>query len=74
MSGSPEKIQEFLGPLRDKAKAGAQRDVEALIQLKREHLGLSEQEEVKLNAWDVSFYSSLRLKKDHGVDHEAVRA
>eukprot|EP00038_Savillea_parva_P009892 m.186522 g.186522 ORF g.186522 m.186522 type:complete len:661 (+) comp16791_c0_seq1:44-2026(+) len=74
MSGSPEKIHEFLGPLRDKALAGAQRDLAALIALKRDHLGLGADADVELDAWDVSFYSAMRLKKDHGVDHEAARA
>lgn len=74
MSGSPEKIQAFLGPLREKARAGASRDVDALVALKREHQGIAADDAASLNAWDVSFYSALRLKKDHGVDHEAARA
>jgi len=85
MSGSPEKVQEFLGGILSKAEAGGLADKERLRQLKQQHLQERGELEaasdflrkaganVELEAWDVSFYHALLLKRDYGVDHEAIR-
>jgi len=79
MSGSPEKVREFLGGIMDQAKPGAEADKERLRALKAGHLAergeLPEGGEaaVQLEAWDVAFYHALMLKRDYGVDHEAIR-
>lgn len=79
MSGSPEKVTTFLGGIKDKALPGALADKERLRALKAAHL--AERKElpeggaaaVKLEAWDTSFYHALLLKREYGVDHEAIR-
>lgn len=79
MSGSPENVQTFLGGIKDKASPGALADKERLRALKVAHL--TERNElpeggaaaVKFEAWDVAFYNSLLLKREYGVDHEAIK-
>lgn len=79
MSGSPDRINPFLQSIRDKALPGALVDKERLRTLKVAHL--TERGElpeggadaVKLEAWDTSFYHSLLLKREYGVNHEEIR-
>lgn len=79
MSGSPEKVFEFLGGIEEKAKPGALADKERLRKLKAAHLqergDLPAEGEaaVKLESWDVAFYHAMLLKREYGVDHEAIR-
>lgn len=81
MSGSPAAVEAFSAPLLARAKAGAARDLEALRVLKVAHLrergeldAADGADRVRLLAHDVAFYSSERLKREYGVDQEAVRA
>jgi len=79
MSGSPETIDAFMNPLFEKARAGAARDLEQLRLLKVEHLRergelQCDASAVEMDAHDTSFYSALLLKRNYGVDNEAVRA
>ena len=80
MSGSPGAIEAFISPLLEKARSGATSDLEALRQLKVAHLrergelGDTPADAVEVFAHDVGFYSNERLKREHGVDQEAVRA
>jgi len=79
MSGSPDRINAFLSSIRDKAVPGATVDKERLRLLKAEHLKERGElpeggaDAVKLEAWDTSFYHSLLLKREYGVDHEEIR-
>merc|ERR1712039_767957 len=67
------------GNIRDKALPGAKVDKERLRMLKVKHL--TERGElpdggadaVNLEAWDVSFYHSMLLKREYGVNHEEIR-
>ena len=80
MAGSPEVVQHFLSKIRELATEGAAADVEQLRLAKAEHLatrgelGDGGAAAVKVEAWDTSFYHNLVLKRDHGVDSEAVRS
>lgn len=78
MAGTPETVTEFLEKIRNLAKGGAAADLETLRKAKASHLdaagklpegGLSS---VALEAWDSSFYHQYILKRDYGVDEEAV--
>lgn len=79
MSGSPERIQTFLKGIHEKAVVGANADKERLRRLKATHLEELGQlpdggaDAVRLEAWDTGFYNSLLLKREYGVDHEAIR-
>jgi Zn-dependent oligopeptidase len=80
MAGTPEAVSAFMAKVATLAQAGSERDVAQLRDAKIEHLKargeLPEggEAEVRLQAWDSSFYSNYILKRDHGVDTEAVRA
>ena len=78
MAGTPEVVTEFLAKIRDLAKDGAAADIETLRLAKQEHLEkrgeVKEGEKVTLEAWDSGFYHNHILKRDYGVDTEAVRA
>ena len=71
MSGSPEAIDAFTKPLKEKTAAAAAAEIERLRALKRADVGAGD---AALNAWDVSYYSSRLLKEEYGVDHEAARS
>ena len=79
MAGTPETVTAFLGKIRDLAKGGAARDLETLRLAKVEHLkSMGElpkggESAVALEAWDSGFYNQMVLKRDYGVDEEAVR-
>ncbi|CAK0821989.1 unnamed protein product, partial [Prorocentrum cordatum] len=79
MSGSPERVHSFLGGIKDKAAPGASADKERLRLLKAAHLAergelpAGGEGAVRLEAWDTGFYNSLLLKREYGVDHEAIR-
>ena len=77
MAGTPETVIEFLGKVRSLASDGAAADLEALRLAKQAHLEsrgeATSSDRVTLEAWDGSFYTNQILKRDYGVDHEAVR-
>eukprot|EP00966_Prymnesium_polylepis_P037915 879617-Prymnesium_polylepis.1 len=74
MAGTPEKVGDFLGRLRDLSEEGAAADREALRAAKEAHLRsrgeLAAGERAALEAWDSSFYHNRILKLEHGVDAE----
>lgn len=78
MAGSPEVVVPFLAKIRDLARDGAAADLEKLRLAKQAHLEargeVAAGEQVTLEAWDTGFYHNLVLKRDFGVDTEAVRA
>lgn len=79
MSGSPENINSFIEGVRTKAVGGAKLDLERLRALKAIHLEERGElpeggaDAVVLDSWDTSFYHNLLLKREYGVDHEAIR-
>jgi len=79
MSGCPETVISFLEELRKKALAGAEADKERFRRLKAAHLAERGElpeggpVDVRLEAWDTSFYHTRLLKQEYGVDHEAIR-
>ena len=77
MAGTPETVIEFLGKVRSLASDGAAADLEALRLAKQAHLEsrgeATSSMRVTLESWDGSFYTNQILKRDYGVDHEAVR-
>jgi Zn-dependent oligopeptidase len=80
MAGTPETVVSFLEKIRSLATDGAAADLESLRQAKLAHLTqrgelpASGAESVKLEAWDTAFYHDRILRRDFGVDTEAVRA
>jgi hypothetical protein len=80
MSGSPENIKSFIDPLLEKCREGCQKDTEVLAEFKQEGAGgdLPGSTEggggsVEIHAHDTAYYSNLRMKRDYGVDSEAIR-
>ncbi|GMI11369.1 hypothetical protein TrLO_g7785 [Triparma laevis f. longispina] len=75
MSGTPENIDNFLLPLQEKVAAGAKSDFKRYSELKVEFLKSKgvENPDPEIKAYDTSFYHSLLLKKDYGVDNERIR-
>ncbi|GMI36065.1 hypothetical protein TeGR_g10541 [Tetraparma gracilis] len=80
MSGSPENIKSFIDPLLEKCREGCQKDIEVLAEFKKEGAGgdLPGSTEggggsVEIHAHDTAYYSNLRMKRDYGVDSEAIR-
>lgn len=78
MAGTPETVLAFLAKVKTLADEGAKADLEALRLAKQSHLEgrgeLAVGGRAEVQSWDGSFYTNLILKRDHGVDHEAVRA
>jgi thimet oligopeptidase len=80
MSGSYDEVDKFLNDIEDKLKLAGKDDYNALLELKKAHwkeLGTNNVDDnddtVKLNAWDTSFYTNLLLKTKYGVDSESIK-
>jgi len=77
MSGNPETVVDFMSKIQSMAGEGLSGDIEKLAAAKAEHLasrGEMGEGGAVIEAWDTSFYHNYILKKEHGVDEEAIRA
>jgi thimet oligopeptidase len=72
MAGSPQAVLDFLSGVRGAVAEVEARDVEELRQLKAEMTG-TPAETVRLNRWDVSYYSERLRERRYNVDQEAFR-
>eukprot|EP00928_Gymnodinium_smaydae_P054421 TRINITY_DN38196_c0_g1_i1.p1 TRINITY_DN38196_c0_g1~~TRINITY_DN38196_c0_g1_i1.p1 ORF type:complete len:694 (-),score=100.88 TRINITY_DN38196_c0_g1_i1:560-2641(-) len=80
MAETPEVVSEFLHGILKLAKDKSAKDQEEIRRAKIHHLktrgelpAISDGADVVLEAWDVTYYSNLILKRDHNVDQEAIR-
>lgn len=73
MTGSSATAMEFLNTLHEKLLPAAKVERDRLLEVKKEHVaGRGETFDGKLNAWDLSFYHNLLLKKEYGVDEQRI--
>lgn len=70
MAGNGENAMKFVNELLDKVKAPFFREMETLRRLKAR---LTEQENARLNPWDVAYYASLQAKEQFRLDPEELR-
>lgn len=79
MSGSPEAVDSFLADLEGKLREPAEVERGKLLALKAAHLAETGQADASeagsgdLNPWDLGFYNNMLLKREYGVDDEAVK-
>ena len=67
MTGSSATALEFLTSLHEKLAPSARQERDRLLQLKKQHTSeCGEDFDGNLNAWDLSFYHNLLLKKEYG--------
>ncbi|KAI4763194.1 metallopeptidase MepB [Aureobasidium sp. EXF-3400] len=73
MAGTPEHVNIFLGDLRSQLQSGLQSDLNALKQLKSDHLaGQGIDFDGKFYVWDISFYHRLMLETQYAVDQKRI--
>lgn len=79
MSGSPEKVTAFMAGIQQMAGPGFKADMESLRAAKVAHLiergecTDADADAVTVEAWDLSFYHNLVLKRDYGVNTEKIK-
>jgi thimet oligopeptidase len=69
MAKNAKNIQEFLAGLEKKLSKRNQKDLSALLKLKRE----SEPNTKNLNQWDINYYARQLKKRDYSLDVDLVR-
>lgn len=73
MAGTPQRVEAFLGEVKAAVQARERQELEELRQAKAEHLGRP-LDQVRLDRWDVSFYTERVRRARYTVDQEAFRA
>lgn len=69
IAGSPEVVQDFLDILNDQIRDSANKDYNQMLQLKLSKHSAKDNKSIKLNAWDVPFYSA---NYKRGIYNESV--
>lgn len=72
MAGTPEKVLSFLAEVKQKVGEIELRDLQVLKEAKATLLG-RQVDEVRLERWDVMFYSERVRRSRYAVDQEALR-
>jgi thimet oligopeptidase len=65
MAKTPDRVREFLSDLKEKVEPKRLKDMEGLVQAKREHTG---NDSAVLNLWDWRFYHNYLLKTRYAVN------
>lgn len=65
MAKTPQRVREFLTDLKQKVEPKRQKDMEGLLQAKREH---TRNDATQVNLWDWRFYHNYLLKTKYAVN------
>lgn len=71
MAKSAANIDKFISDIRGKMKPATERDIAALLQLKRETTG---DDSAELGQWDVRFYARMRKEKEYSIDMQEIKS
>jgi metallopeptidase MepB len=75
MAKTPETVDEFLADLRTRLAPGGKKEVDALLQLKRDDLkerSLNDGTDAHYFLWDHRYYDRLMLERDYSLDHQKI--
>jgi thimet oligopeptidase len=72
MAGTPQRVAAFLADVKAAVQDREQRELAELRQAKAEHLGRP-LDQVRLDRWDVGFYTERVRRARYSVDQEAFR-
>ncbi|KAG6023843.1 hypothetical protein E4U41_001915 [Claviceps citrina] len=73
MAKTPDRVNEFLGHLRERLAPGGAREYEHLLEYKKKHCEeRGAPFDGNLNIWDFSFYSRIMKETEHRVDENEV--
>ncbi|PVI04451.1 zincin [Periconia macrospinosa] len=75
MAKLPKTVDDFLGDLRTRLAPGGKKEIEKLLELKRQDLkerSISDGTEDKYFLWDARYYDRLMLEKDYSLDHQII--
>ena len=72
MAGSPQRVATFLDDVQGAVQGRERQELEELRQAKAEHLGRP-LDQMRLDRWDVSFYTERVRRARYTVDQEAFR-
>jgi Zn-dependent oligopeptidase len=74
MAKNRKNVLEFLETLKKKLKPVALKELDVLLQLKKdEKLERGEPFDGKINSWDFQYYNRMLLEKEYQVDHETIK-
>ncbi|KAJ5080906.1 hypothetical protein N7456_013616 [Penicillium angulare] len=69
MAKTPETVDTFLGDLRKRLTAGGQKEIQTLLNLKKEH---DPNADGRYYLWDHRFYDRLMLERDYSLDQQLI--
>jgi len=74
MAKNPETVISFLEDLCQKLDGAAHKDLEILLNMKKEEKkSRGEEFDGKLNIWDWRYYENILLEKEYQVDHNKIK-
>jgi len=71
MAKNPEAVSEFYKSLRPKLDPLAKKELEKMLELKKEKTG--DQFDGKINSWDFNYYDRLIREKQYSVNEQEIQ-
>ncbi|KAK3082303.1 hypothetical protein LTS18_007859 [Coniosporium uncinatum] len=75
MAKTPKTVDDFLGDLRTRLAPGGKKEIEKLLELKKEDMksrGQDDKFDGRYYLWDHRYYDRLMLEKDYQLDHQKI--
>lgn len=75
MAKTPKTVEDFLGDLRSRLTAGGKKEIEKLLELKRQDLkerGIQDGSDSHYFLWDHRYYDRLMLEKNYALDQQKI--
>ncbi|KAE9363181.1 putative Saccharolysin [Stipitochalara longipes BDJ] len=75
MAKTPKTVNDFLGDLRIQLAPGGKKEVEHLLELKKEDLksrGLEHEDDGNYYLWDSRFYNRMMVEKEFSIDEQEI--
>jgi len=72
MAKTPKTVNDFLGDLRVQLAPGGKKEVEHLMDIKKEDLksrGLEAEDDGNYYLWDSRFYNRMMVEKEYSIDY-----
>jgi metallopeptidase MepB len=75
MAKTPKTVNDFLGDLRVQLAPGGKKEVEHLMEIKKEDLksrGLESTDDGNYYLWDSRFYNRMMVEKEFSIDEQKI--
>ena len=75
MAKTPKTVNDFLGDLRVQLAPGGKKEVDHLMEIKKEDLksrGLEHEDDGNYYLWDSRFYNRMMVEKEYSIDEQKI--